>query len=120
NSLTTSLGAGVAANDQILVAATVPQNKSVTTPTGYTLVGNFISGTTNTSAKVALFRKTAAGGETSVTVSFANNTPKSLVAAVYRGVNPTTPLDVSPTSGLAAPGTSVTAPSLTTTMAGAE
>ena len=117
NSLTITLPTGTRANDQILVAATLQKSKTVTTPTGYTVVGTYQSGTGNTNAKVVLYRRTATPTDTSVTVSFGTSTTKAVTVAVYRGVNPTSPIDVSSNSSTAS-GTNVTAPSVTTTVRG--
>lgn len=112
-SLTMSLPAGVAANDQILVSATLPHGKSVSTPTGYSLVGAYSSGTASTSAKVVVFRRTAAAGDSSLSVSFTGKYDKTVTVAVYRGIDPTAPIDAV-ASGSRAGGTSVVAPSVTT------
>jgi RHS repeat-associated protein len=117
SSLTVPLPASTAANDQILVAATLPFGKSVSSPTGYTVVGTYSSGTANTSAKVVVYRRTAVAGDASVTVSFTGKFDKAVTVAVYRGVSTTNPIDTTST-GATAGGTSVTAPSLTTSAAG--
>lgn len=115
-SLAVTLPTGTLANDQILVTATLPYGKSVSTPTGYTVIGTYSSGTANTSAKVVVYRRTAVAGDTSVTVSFTGKYDKAVTVAVYRGVSTSAPIDVS-SSGSTAGGTSVTAPSVTTTAA---
>jgi RHS repeat-associated protein len=117
SSLTLTLPTGTAANDQILIAVTLANGKSVTTPTGYTVVGTCTSGTSNTAAKVVLFRRTAVAGDSSVTVSFQGKIAKTVALAVYRGVNPNSPLDPIANASTAS-GTSVTAPSITTTVTG--
>jgi RHS repeat-associated protein len=114
SSLTLTLPAGKAANDQIIVAVTLPNNKSVTTPTGYTVVGTYTSGNGASAAKVVIFRRTAAAGDTSVTLSFGQTFAKSATLALYRNVSTTSPVDVTPTSAGTSGGTSVTAPSVTT------
>ena len=116
SSLTLTLPAGTAANDQILLTATMPQSKNVTTPTGYTLVGTYTSGTTTTSARMVVFRRTSIAGDPNPVVAFGQKFAKAISLAVYRGVNPTTPIDTS-TGGITATGTSVTAPAVTTTSA---
>jgi len=117
-SLTVALPSARAAGDQILVAATLASAKSVATPTGYTLVGTYPSGTSATAAKVVVWRRTAVAADTSVSLSFGSAYPKSVVLAAYRGVSPSSPLEATTTTGRAAPGTTVSAPSLTTTLAG--
>lgn len=117
--VTVNLPAGVQANDQIIVAATLQKSKTVNTPSGYTQIPGspFQSGTANSSTKVAVFQKKAVGGESSVAVTFGNNTAKTVTAGVYRGVNPTSPIDVSSSNGVEG-ATSVVVPSVTTTVAG--
>ena len=90
-----TLPAGILANDQILVSATMPANRNVTTPSGYTLVGSWRTGSTSGHTKMSLFRKTATGSEINVTVTFSATVAKTVTAAVYRGVNTTTPIEVS-------------------------
>ena len=110
-----SLPGGIVANDQILLSAVYPTNKSVTTPTGYTLVKSWTSGSGGTGTKLTLFRKTAVGGETSVSVRFSATFAKTITAAVYRGVNTTTPIEVS--SSVASSTNTVVMPSITPTLA---
>lgn len=115
STLTLTLPSGVAANDQILLAVTLPGNQSVkSTPSGYTLIGSYRSGTTASSAELVLYRRTAQTGDTSVTVTFSKTFAKAAAVVVYRGVNPVTPIDVT-SSGTAASGQSVTTPPVTTT-----
>jgi RHS repeat-associated protein len=113
-SLTLALPAGTAPGDQMLLAATLANGKSVTTPAGYTVIGTYNSGTSNTAAKVVLYRRTVAAGDSSVTVSFTGKIAKTVALAVYRGVHTTNPIDVV-SSGATAAGTSVTAASLAAT-----
>jgi RHS repeat-associated protein len=111
--ITITLPAGITANDQILVASTTSASNATATPDGYTLAGTYPG--TNVSA-TTLFRRTASGGETSLTLHYANELfPKAVVAVVYRGVNPVQPFDA--TAAGVGSGTTVTAPSLTTTLA---
>jgi RHS repeat-associated protein len=112
--LTLTLPTGTAAGDTVIAAITLDNNKSATLPTGWTSVGTFTSGTSNSSAKVLVYDHTVASGETSVTVTFSAKFAKSVALSTYRSVHPSTPIDVT-ASGLAAPGTSVTAPSVTPT-----
>lgn len=116
-SLVLTLPAGTAANDQAIVAVTLPNNKNVTTPSGYTVVGTYTSGNGSSAAKVIIYRRTIIAGDTSVTLTFSASFAKSATLAVYRGVNPTTPIDAS-SSGVTPGGTTVTAPSVTTTLFG--
>jgi RHS repeat-associated protein len=114
SSLTLALPTGTAAGDQVLLAATLPNGKSVTTPTGYTVVGTYTSGTSNTAAKLVLYRRAVVAGDTSVTVAFQGKIAKTVALAVYRGVHTTSPIDVT-SSGSTAAGTSVTVASLSPT-----
>lgn len=116
-SLTLALPTGTAAGDQILVAVTLPYGKTINTPTGYTPVGTYNSGTSNTSAKVAVYRRTAASGDASVTVPFQGKFDKAATLLVYRGVHPVNPIDTT-SAGSAAPGTTVTVPSVNAALYG--
>jgi RHS repeat-associated protein len=114
-SLNVTLPPGVVANDQILLTVTLPATQTIkSTPTGYTLVGTYPSGTTASNVKLALYRRTAQAGDASVTVSFSKTFAKAAAVAVYRGVNPSSPIDAS-SSGITATGGSVVASTITTT-----
>jgi len=81
------LGAG----DQILVSATYPNNTTPATPAGYTIVGTW----SGPSSKLRLYRRTATGGERTVTIGFDQTlTAKAAAVAVGLGggmtVGPTT------------------------------
>jgi RHS repeat-associated protein len=112
STVTLTLPLGLKANDQILVSTTGTSKTAVATPAGYTLVGTVTSGGT-TPDQTVVFRKTAIGTETTVTLSYGpgKKTAKSVVAAVYRGVDPSTPIDAQ-SSASTTGGTSVTAPSV--------
>ena len=69
--------------------------------------------------KLALYRRTAQSGDTSVTITFSKTFAKAATLVVYRGVNPANPIDVS-SNGTTATGSSVTTPSITTTKANDE
>jgi len=114
--VTLNLPAGIAANDQIFIATTQQSGKTLTTPTGFTQVLS-VTSTGSPAANTILYRKTAAGGETQVTLTYQNKFPKSVVAAVYRSLDPSTPIDVQ-SSGTASAATSVTVPTVSTTVAG--
>ena len=75
-----------------MVAATLANGKTVSTPSGYTAIPGspFVSGTSNTSAQLAVFRRTAVAGDTSVSLAFSTKTAKAVVITVYRGVDPAT------------------------------
>jgi RHS repeat-associated protein len=116
STLVPTLSTSAQANDQMVVATTFAgSTHSVSTPSGYTVVGSVTSSGSNPATTV-VFRHTAAAGDKSVTLQFNGSFPKTAVIANYRGVDPTTPVDVS-SSGSTNAGTSVTAPSVTTTVA---
>ncbi|MFZ1881509.1 MAG: DUF6531 domain-containing protein [Gaiellaceae bacterium] len=119
-SLSFALPAGVVANDQILLSVTLPGNQSIkTTPSGYTLVGSFSSGTGASNVKLAVYRRTAAAGDSTVSITFSKTFAKAATVAVYRGVNPSAPIDIS-SNATTATGQSVVVPSVTTTKSGDE
>src|SRR5205823_5544665 len=70
SSLTVTLPAGVATGDQILLASTQPASATPTTPAGYTAAGTYASGSAPNSTTTALFRRAAAGGESSVRIDY--------------------------------------------------
>lgn len=78
------------ANDQILVAITIPGSDAVTTPAGYTKLADLATGTGAAAAQTITFIKKAQGGEGSVTITPQGSLPfeKTAVAAVYRGADP--------------------------------
>jgi RHS repeat-associated protein len=114
-SITVGKPAGVTTNDLLLGAITVRSNLAITPPAGWTLVRSDASGTTITQA---IYRKVAGASEpANYTWTFAGPVTGTVGAIVaYSGVNTTTPVDVS--GGQAnASSASVTAPSVTTTVA---
>ena len=111
--LTVTLPAGIEAGDQVVLASTQPSTDTVTAPTGYTKVTGVTSGGASPLASTIVFRHTVAAGDTSLTLSYSTKkTAHAVVLAVYRGVDPNLPIDVSATASAAA-GTSVEAPSVT-------
>jgi RHS repeat-associated protein len=110
SALTLTLPAGTTPGDQVLVAASLANSKSVTTPTGYTLIGSYASSPGNSAGKIVVFRHTVAAGDTAVTFSFQGKIAKTVTLAVYRNVHPTNPIDTT-SSGATAAGTSVVAAS---------
>lgn len=93
SSLTLDLPSGLESGDFILAATILPKNKTVTTPTGYVHLGNYASGNGGQSANLAIFYRIATGTETDVTLQYNASFAKSAAAVVYRGVNPTNPID---------------------------
>jgi RHS repeat-associated protein len=94
SSLGVSLPAGIQPFDQILVAVFEVNSQSAATPSGYVSVGTF-GASTSGSERVQLFRRTATGGESSVTVSFGLGATlgASIMASVYRGVDASDPVE---------------------------
>jgi RHS repeat-associated protein len=106
--------AGVVTNDVLVAGITMRGAPTITAPSGWTLVRSDASGSTVTQA---VYRKVAGGSEpASYTWTFGAPIDGVVGAiAAYSGVNTTTPIDVS--GGQAnASSTSVTAPSVTTTV----
>ena len=118
SSLSMSLPSGTTAGDQVLVVATLPNGKTITGPTGYATVGTYTSGTGSTATKIVVFDHTVTATDGPVvTVSFQGKIAKSVAVAVYRGVDPTTPIDVTASASTTA-GTAVTVPSVTSSLTG--
>lgn len=108
-----------AAGDQIIIEALTKNPNEASSTSGYTSIpttGQFLL------PQIHLFRRTALGGEHAATFTFSNTPqadyPKVLQALVYRGVDPTNPIDG--TSSAISPNTSstLTLPSITTTDSG--
>jgi RHS repeat-associated protein len=114
-SLTVSLPGGVQANDQIVVATTQPATVTVSNGGGYTLVQSAETGTHSSDTQTFLYRRTAVSGDTAVTFTYGKATAAAVVIAVYRGVNPSSPVDAF-SYGTTSSGTQVTAPSVTSTL----
>ena len=113
-----SLPSGIAAYDQILVAVVELNTQTATTPSGYSAVGTYGESTSG-SVQVQLFRKTAVGGESSVSLAYSQGSiqgPTVVLATAYRGVDATQPLDGS--SGGASTTSPVTAPSINAGLSG--
>jgi RHS repeat-associated protein len=114
NSFTVSLPSGTQAGDQILLALTIPSGSTVTGPSGYNTVGTYTTGSGTTHGEMVLYQRTEQSGDTGATITVAGGKPKAATMLVYRGVNPTTPIDAS-SDGTTTAGKTVTAPSITTT-----
>jgi len=109
-SLILTLPSSLATGDDIIVGTTYQAgvNNSVATPAGYTAIASPVTsgGTAPTADVTEVFASTAAAGGTSVTLTYSGVFPKAAVAVVYRGTDPTMPIDVVAT-GATASGTSV-------------
>lgn len=111
SSFTVNLPAGIQTNDQILLAVT--QTKADTaTAAGYTEVATASSGTNVTDTATTLFRRTAVGGETQLTVTGSPGAVQTAAVSVYRNVDPANPIGALATAGTPTSNT-VTVPSLT-------
>jgi RHS repeat-associated protein len=109
--LSVMLPGGVQANDQLLIAAAVPDSITVSTPAGFTAVNQTTSGTGG--VRVVVWRKAAVGGETSQAVTFPSGSySRVLTAAVYRGVQPSAPIEASSVANTTS-GTSLALPTVT-------
>ena len=116
-SLTLTLPTGTTAGEQVVVASTQPSMTTVTAPSGYTQVTTVTSAGSSPLATTTVFRQTVVAGETSVKLTYSTaSTAQAAVLAVYKGVDPNLPIDVTATGSTAA-GTTVTAPSVTPTNA---
>jgi RHS repeat-associated protein len=104
------------AGDQIMLFVNEAKNQKAAIPAGYTQVGAFAA--PNAGETTVVYRRTATGAEDGASVSFNQGLTlhqKTLTAVIYRGVDPSDPID-----GIAAAGTgilqsTVTAPAVTTT-----
>jgi len=113
-SIRITLPSGVQTSDQVVVASTQPSTTTVTAPSGYTQVTTVTSGGSAPLATTTVFRHTVVSGDSSVTLTYSTNTTaQSVVLGVYRGVNPSQPIDVTAT-GSAAASKTVVGPSVTT------
>ena len=88
---------------------------TVTTPSGWTLQTSESSGATTTD----VYTRALISSDTGVTLDYSASAPKVASLAVYRGVDTSSPIDVSAV-GSASSGTSVAAASMTTTNPGDE
>jgi RHS repeat-associated protein len=115
-SLTLTLPTGTTVGEQVVVASTQPSTTTVTAPSGYTQVATVTSAGSSPKATTTVFRQTVVSGETSVKLTYStSSTAQAAVLAVYKGVDPNLPIDVSATGSTSAAGTTVTAPSVTPT-----
>ena len=108
-----ALPAGIKADDQILVVATVPSDQSITTPpAGYTLLTQRVA---TGGPRTVVYRRAATGGETTATIAFSGlgTYAKTVMAIVYRGVDPTNPVAGTASNAVASPASSITVGSLT-------
>ena len=116
SSLALNVPSGTQAGDLILAAATHRNDCAVTfSGTSNTLIGAFDGGTADPwLPTVDVYRRIATAGMTSV--NFSGSCPKAGALYVVRGADTSNPVDA--TTQAAATGTGMTAPGLTTTVAG--
>lgn len=120
--LTVAAVAGVAADDLILLFVE-SANENIATPTGFTQVTNSPVSTGTAAAiggvRLAVFYQWATGADTTTSVADSGNHTTAIKMA-FRGVDPTTPFDATPVSGIkATASTTATFPGITTATANA-
>jgi RHS repeat-associated protein len=113
--ITVSKPAGVTTNDVLVAGITVRGTPTITPPAGWTLIRSDANGTTITQA---MYQKVAGGSEAGSYAWTFNFPITSAVGGIvaYSGVDTTSPVDVSGGQANASSST-VTAPSVTTTVA---
>lgn len=102
--LTIGYDPDVSADDQAILAVTVPKNRTVATPSGFQLIGRYDAADAiswllpgvpllaGQAASMVLFRSTVPDGARGASISFNQSTAASAALTVYRGVNPINPL----------------------------
>ena len=118
SSLTLNRPAGTVVNDLLLAQVTVRSTSiAITEPSGWTFVRRDNAGSGSNQLGQAIYYRFAGPSEpASYTWTFSGSIDASGGIVAEAGVSPTSPIDVS--GGLAGSGTSVTAPSVTTTSSG--
>lgn len=92
-SLSAQMPAGTQAGDLAIVAVVHTSDKTTDPIPGYTLVGDyFANGVAISDPVVHIYRRTLDGTETTIDVTAKGKFEKTLVASVYRDVNPTNPI----------------------------
>lgn len=93
--VTVNLPSGVQANDQVFVDSSQSAGTTVSAPSTYTLVASVATGGTSPKGSTSVYQHTVVAGDTSVTLTYGGTASvKAVVLAVYRGVDPTLPVDV--------------------------
>ncbi|MGH2719649.1 MAG: hypothetical protein ACRDJU_13885 [Actinomycetota bacterium] len=94
STLTLALPVTTTVNDQVIVSVVLEGSGSVTTPAGYAVATSTATGSSGSDARIVVLRHSvAAGDSTTLAVSATASSPKVATALVYRGVNPTSPID---------------------------
>ena len=112
SNLSVALPTGSQPGDEVLVGVTEDAGQSVSA-NGYSSLGSWSSGV---GAQLQVLARTLTSSDVAVNLAFAptnDSHPVAVVVAVYRGVDPQHPIDVS--NGATSSTSTVTAPSLTTT-----
>lgn len=110
--LTVTTPAGVVADDVLIASITIRPDEPITAPAGWTLVRSDVGG-----ARQAIYVRTAVSGEpANHTWTFGNSVASAVGGIIaFAGIDPVDPIDVSGGQSNAS-STSVTAPSVTTTV----
>ncbi len=116
--LTINRPGGVVAGDVMVAGIGIRGAPTVATPAGWTLIRTDAAGTYTTQA--LYYRVATASEPASYTWSFSKSVPAAGGISAYQGVDTTTPVGVSGATGQNSNTTSIVAPSVTTTVAGAE
>ena len=117
-SLTINRPAGVVAGDVMVAGVGIRGAPVVTAPAGWTWIRTDAAGTSTTQA--IYDRVVTASEPASYTWSFSKSVPAAGGISDYQGVNNAAPVNVSAGAGQNSNTTSIVAPSVTTTVAGAE
>jgi len=109
--------AGVTTGDFLIASIAVRGNPTVNAPAGWTLIRSDANGST---MRLSTFRRfvTTTEPATHVFTFTKSSTASSAGIAAYRGVNPTTPVDVHGGQVTSRAGTNLSAPTVTATVAG--
>jgi MSHA biogenesis protein MshQ len=116
-SITVPVPAGVTTGDFLIASIAVRGNPTVNAPAGWTLIRSDANGST---MRLSTFRRfvTTTEPATHVFTFTKSSTASSAGIAAYRGVDPTTPVDVHGGQVTTKAGTKLTAPTVTATVAG--
>jgi RHS repeat-associated protein len=119
SSLSVPFSTAAASGDQILLAVNHAAGQNPAAPAGYSTVGTFSAPSADVTT--AVYRRTATGGESSTTVTFTQGVvvhAKSVLAILYRGVDPTNPIDAASSAGTTTPDATITVPAVNTATPG--
>jgi len=114
--VTITLPSGTVAGDEVVLGSTQRSTTTVTAPSTYTQVATVTSAESSPLATTTVFRHTVVTGDTSVTMTY-STTPRPMLWWWPSTAGEPEPTDRRVCHGVAAAGTTVTAPSVTTTHA---